>query len=152
MQIRLNEVYDQVDQIVLVESAVTHQDSPKPLHYKENRARYARFADKIIHIVLNTLHGPNSFYKCADSPSKHPFFLFPRAQMTVSQLIPEHAYPQHEETCRFIHEGALRCDGHATGWQTCHCREWYHREMLFEKGLKYPGKEVKMGDLIMSGV
>ena len=55
MQIRLNEVYDVVDHIVIVESAVTHQDRPKPLHYKENAARYARFADKIIPIALEDL-------------------------------------------------------------------------------------------------
>ena len=74
MQIRLNEVYDVVDHIVIVESAVTHQDRPKPLHYKENAARYARFADKIIPIALEDLLKTkpdwftklqSSFYMCA---------------------------------------------------------------------------------------
>ncbi|CAK0788020.1 hypothetical protein CVIRNUC_011242 [Coccomyxa viridis] len=30
-------------------------------------------------------------------------------------------------------------------------KERHHREMLFEMGLKYPGKEAQIGDLIMSG-
>ena len=36
--------------------------------------------------------------------------------------------------------------------RACCCRERHHREMLFEMGLKYPGKEAQIGDLIMSGV
>ena len=31
------------------------------------------------------------------------------------------------------------------------CREWYHREMLFEKGLAVKGSEAREGDLIISG-
>ena len=65
MQIRLNEVYDEVDHIVLVESAVTHQNSPKPLHYKKNAARFKRFADKIIPIAQDTLYENSSYYRCA---------------------------------------------------------------------------------------
>ena len=34
----------------------------------------------------------------------------------------------------------------------CCCSEWYHREMLFQRGLKYPGKEIQIGDLVMAGV
>ena len=32
------------------------------------------------------------------------------------------------------------------------CSEWYHRETLFREGLSQPGKEVQVGDLVMSGV
>ena len=65
MQIRLNEVYHEVDHIVLVESAVTHQNSPKPLHYRDNAARFRRFADKIIPIAQDTLYENSSYYRCA---------------------------------------------------------------------------------------
>lgn len=57
LQIRLNEVYDVVDHIVLVESATTHQNQPKPLHYAENAGHFARFADKIVHVALDDLLG-----------------------------------------------------------------------------------------------
>ena len=69
VQIRLNEVYDVVDHIVIVESAVTHQERAKPLHYKENASRYARFADKIIPIALKGLlkTKPNWFTKLQSS-------------------------------------------------------------------------------------
>ena len=50
-------MYDVVDHIVLVESAMTHQNKPKPLHYTENAGHFARFADKIIHIALDDLLG-----------------------------------------------------------------------------------------------
>lgn len=36
------------------ESCRTLQDKPKALHYKENAVRFARFADKIIHLPLGT--------------------------------------------------------------------------------------------------
>ena len=65
MQIRLNEVYHEVDHIVLVESAVTHQNAPKPLYYRDNAARYRRFADKIIPIAQDTLYENSSYYRCA---------------------------------------------------------------------------------------
>ena len=29
------------------------QDRPKPLHYAENKQRFARFASKIIHVALD---------------------------------------------------------------------------------------------------
>ncbi len=57
VQIRLNEVYDVVDHIVLVESATTHQNQPKPLHYAENAGHFSRFADKIVHVALDDLLG-----------------------------------------------------------------------------------------------
>ena len=57
MQIRLNSVYPAVDHIVVVESAMSHQGAFKPLHYQENATRFARFADKIIHVALDYLPG-----------------------------------------------------------------------------------------------
>lgn len=30
------------------------QDRPKPLYYAENAARFERFADKILHVPLDT--------------------------------------------------------------------------------------------------
>lgn len=37
--------------MVLVESGLTHRGDPKPLHYAENHARFARWHDKITHVV-----------------------------------------------------------------------------------------------------
>jgi predicted O-methyltransferase YrrM len=40
---------------VLVEAHVDHQDHPKPLFYAENRERFARWADRIVHVVADKL-------------------------------------------------------------------------------------------------
>ncbi|CAL5225163.1 g7944 [Coccomyxa viridis] len=43
LEVQLLELYDFVD----------YCDRPKPLHYAENRQRFARFASKIIHVTLD---------------------------------------------------------------------------------------------------
>lgn len=52
LEIRLAELSPVVDHFVLVEAAYTHAGMPKPLYYRENRDRFARYADKIIHVVV----------------------------------------------------------------------------------------------------
>ena len=52
LNIRLHEMYEHVDKFVLVESVETFRGNPKPLYYAENKALFAPFADKIIHIVV----------------------------------------------------------------------------------------------------
>ena len=53
LEIRLNELSDVVDVFVICESPVTFTGKPKPLHYHENRARFAPWADRIVHIVAD---------------------------------------------------------------------------------------------------
>ena len=53
LEIRLNVLKDVVDKFVLVEATHTHTGKPKPLYYEENKARYAAFADRIIHVVVD---------------------------------------------------------------------------------------------------
>lgn len=52
LDIRLHELAAVVDRFVLVEATRTHSNQPKPLYYAENRTRFAPFADKIIHVVV----------------------------------------------------------------------------------------------------
>ena len=51
LEIRLNTLAPLVDHFVLVESSRTFTGQPKPLVFEENKARFAEFQDKIIHIV-----------------------------------------------------------------------------------------------------
>jgi beta-1,4-mannosyl-glycoprotein beta-1,4-N-acetylglucosaminyltransferase len=51
LEIRLNELYEIVHRFVLVESPFTHQGNPKPLYYADNKKRFEKFNDKIIHVV-----------------------------------------------------------------------------------------------------
>lgn len=59
LEIRLNTLNDKVDKFVLVESTVSHTGKSKPLYYKENRDRFAKFNHKIIHCVVDDT--PDSF-------------------------------------------------------------------------------------------
>jgi beta-1,4-mannosyl-glycoprotein beta-1,4-N-acetylglucosaminyltransferase len=53
LEIRLHELSDVVDRFVLAESTVTFSGKPKPLLFAENRQRYAKFLDRIEHIVVD---------------------------------------------------------------------------------------------------
>ncbi len=52
LDIRFHELYDKVDKFVIVESVETFRGNLKPLYFDENRLRYKRFLDKIIHVVV----------------------------------------------------------------------------------------------------
>jgi len=53
LEIRLNELNAVVDYFVIAEATHTHNGDPKPLYFDENKARFAKFASKIIHIVVD---------------------------------------------------------------------------------------------------
>ena len=53
LDIRLNTMYDVVDYFILVESSVTHQGTPKPYIFEENKERFSKYLDKIIHIKID---------------------------------------------------------------------------------------------------
>lgn len=55
LELRLNELDPVVDHFVLCESPYTFRGKPKPLHFKENRDRFARFLPKIVHIVVDDM-------------------------------------------------------------------------------------------------
>lgn len=61
LEIRLNELNPVVDKFVLVEATRTFQKEPKPLYYSENKERFKKFSDKIIHIVVDKY--PGFFHK-----------------------------------------------------------------------------------------
>jgi len=44
--------YAHVDYFVLAEAAHTFSGLPKPLHFQDNKERFERFSDKIIHVVI----------------------------------------------------------------------------------------------------
>jgi beta-1,4-mannosyl-glycoprotein beta-1,4-N-acetylglucosaminyltransferase len=64
LEIRLNILNDYVDKFVLVEATKTHQGKDKPLYFEQNKHRYKKFLDKIIHIVVDDMpeyNGNNSW-------------------------------------------------------------------------------------------
>lgn len=55
LEIRLNELDPVVDRFVLCEAPFTFRGQPKPLHFAENRERFARFLPKIVHVVVDDM-------------------------------------------------------------------------------------------------
>ena len=68
LEIRLNELDAVVDRFVLAEAPLTFRGKPKPLHFAQNRDRFARFLPKIEHVVVEDLptggrDTPNGYFK-----------------------------------------------------------------------------------------
>lgn len=57
LEIRLEELYPVVDRFVLVKSDVTFRGNHKPYYFEENKERYAKYLDKIVHIQLIDTNG-----------------------------------------------------------------------------------------------
>lgn len=57
LEIRLEELDPVVDGFVIAEAPVTFQGAPKPLHFADNRDRFARFLPKITHLVVDDMPG-----------------------------------------------------------------------------------------------
>jgi hypothetical protein len=57
LEVRLKTLDQVVDRFVLVEAPVAHSGMPKALYYEDNRARFARWHDRIIHRIVYGLPG-----------------------------------------------------------------------------------------------
>lgn len=53
LEIRLNELDSVVDKFVIVESTETFSKKKKSLYYSENKDRFLKFKDKIIHVIVD---------------------------------------------------------------------------------------------------
>lgn len=54
LNFRLHELNDYVDKFVIYENSWTFSGNKKPLYFEENKERFSKFYDKIIHIKSNT--------------------------------------------------------------------------------------------------
>lgn len=54
LEIRLNILDKYVDKFVIIEANETFSGIPKPLHYLENKERFAKWQDKIVHHVVES--------------------------------------------------------------------------------------------------
>ncbi len=52
LEVHLAELYDHVDKFVIAEFIECQNGKPKPLYFKENKQRYEKYLDKIIHVVV----------------------------------------------------------------------------------------------------
>lgn len=60
LEIRLNELYPIVDKFVLVEAELTQSLKPKPLYFEDNKNRFDKFLDKIVHVKVEAKECPSN--------------------------------------------------------------------------------------------
>ena len=60
LELRLAELYNTVDHFVIVESNQTFTNRAKPFLFNENKERYAKWLDKIIHIKVDDMPGSDN--------------------------------------------------------------------------------------------
>lgn len=65
LELRLSILDPYVDKFILVESEQTFSGNPKPLIYQQNKEKFAKWNDKIIHIVAPNieLQDPNNLFE-----------------------------------------------------------------------------------------
>ncbi len=55
LELRLSELFDVVDVFVLIEATFSHRGNSKPLHYRENERRFARYSKKVKNITIRSM-------------------------------------------------------------------------------------------------
>lgn len=55
LEYRLELLYPIVDHFVISEATLTHKGNPKQLYFQENKERYAKYLDKIVHVIDSDL-------------------------------------------------------------------------------------------------
>ena len=53
LKIRLEELYDVVDYFIIIEATLTHNNTSKPLYFKENKHLFDKYESKIIHHITD---------------------------------------------------------------------------------------------------
>jgi len=69
LEMRLNILDDVVDYFVLTESPFTVSGNEKPLYYQENKDRFGKFNDKIVHHITEEI--PNDFTHLLEKTKFH---------------------------------------------------------------------------------
>lgn len=62
LEIRLEELYSIVDNFIICESTKNHQNKEKPLYFLENKHKFSKYLDKIIHHIFDPKECPYDWY------------------------------------------------------------------------------------------
>jgi beta-1,4-mannosyl-glycoprotein beta-1,4-N-acetylglucosaminyltransferase len=149
LEIRLNELDDQVDYFVILESMQTFTGHAKPLIFKENYACFAKFHHKIIYHALDMTEGNfhdewsrESYSRNALLTHVFPSLLPPQAPSTKDVLIiadiDEIPRPETLEVlrnCEFPQRTTLRSRFFYYSYQWQHRgKEWEHPQATYFLG------------------
>ncbi len=104
LDIRLKLLDDIVDKIVLVESTRTFTLTRKRLFYNENKNRYKKYKDKIIHIIVDD--SPALFNKFFIHKPKNIFWLLKNKKSILLNAHDIDFYQKNQ-----VYKGLQNCDG-----------------------------------------
>jgi beta-1,4-mannosyl-glycoprotein beta-1,4-N-acetylglucosaminyltransferase len=150
IEIRLNELKDHVDYFVVVESATSFTNNPKPLHMKENWAQFEPFHKKIIYRELNNTGFSSDIPWDWEDRQRNALFdqVFPDLSgeqepnagdvILVSDVdeIPRPATLTVLRNCAFPRRLTLRSRFYYYGFQWLHRgEEWAHPQATIYQGL-----------------
>lgn len=63
LEYRLLELSSEVDYFLLVEATRSHSGNIKPLYFAENKARFAPYLDRIVHVVVDDMPDGSSYQR-----------------------------------------------------------------------------------------
>lgn len=69
LEIRLNILYDYVDQFIIIEAPTTFSGKPKPLYYEKEKARYKKWQNKIKYFTIDENYTEAEQADAATSPN-----------------------------------------------------------------------------------
>ena len=55
LSFRLEELYNIVDHFIIVEATKTHAGNDKELYFQNNKKKYTKYLDKVIHIIVDDM-------------------------------------------------------------------------------------------------
>ena len=103
LEMRLNILNDVVDHFVLTESPFTVSGNEKPLYYQENKDRFGKFNDKIVHYVTEEI--PNDFSGMLEKTKFHAAYKDPDPKDIVSWHLTGHMGDELLATMRVVPPG-----------------------------------------------
>jgi len=148
LEIRLNELHNEVDYFVIVESTRTFTNNPKPLYLKENLKRFAQFGPQIIYHALDVEMEDSStwdrehFQRNSLLDAVFPSLIGPQAPnlgdvILVSDVdeIPRPSTIKLLRNCEFPERMTLRSRFFYYSFQWQHVGgDWWHPQATFYKG------------------
>lgn len=73
LEVRLELLYEHVDFFILSECDHTFSGLPKPFYFEENKEKFSKFLDKIIHVKVNNSNQISNFVNTFEGKQKEEF-------------------------------------------------------------------------------
>ncbi len=128
LDLRLKTMGDWVDTFVIVESSLTFTGQPKPLHFLNDRERFAAHADRILHVAVE------DFPACVASPWGRDFYQRDKAIAAISGLCAEDDLVLLTDADEIVRQGPIEAfDGEFAGLRMETFRYFLNNRLIVER-------------------